>query len=291
MRGVDFKMQSLSDKTVYLSYSGLEEFKEPEAAKIQNQLGKLMCYAVMYMSQRIEETMEWNGHKSYGGRITGQRYTRSSESSNYSQQDQDNQDGIVMPIWKDASYFGDVAPRSIADAQIQDKDGLHNENDATKKSHDDSCLKDNGIAINIARPEINTGSREVSTASYFYVSLLILITSAPSLIIEPTFEPQPSPDAEYHVPSPNESPLHVVHSHGSDEGSLKLIELMNLVTKLSDRIGVLEDDLKRTKQTYSAAFTKLILRIKKLESKVKTGKARKRARVVLLEDEEDDSSK
>ncbi|GJU13991.1 hypothetical protein Tco_1136387 [Tanacetum coccineum] len=72
---------------------------------------------------------------------------------------------------------------------------------------------------------------------------------------------------DYHVPSPNESPLRAVHSHGSDEGSLKLIELMNLVAKLSERIGVLEDDLKRTKQTYSAAFTKLILRIKKLESK------------------------
>ncbi|GKC14720.1 hypothetical protein Tco_1011502 [Tanacetum coccineum] len=121
------------------------------------------------------------------------------------------------------------------------------------------------------------------------------ITSSPSLSsepsTEPTFEPQPSPDAEYHVPSPNESPLHAVHSHGSDEGSLKLIELMNLVTKLSERIGVLEDNLKRTQQNYSAAFTKLILRIKKLESKVKTGKARKRARVVLSEDEEDDSSK
>ncbi|GKG51741.1 hypothetical protein Tco_0544379, partial [Tanacetum coccineum] len=47
----------------------------------------------------------------------------------------------------------------------------------------------------------------------------------------------------------------------------------------------MEDDLKKTKQTYSFAFTKLILRIKKLESKVKTGKARKRARVVLSEDE------
>ncbi|GJW53254.1 hypothetical protein Tco_0097339 [Tanacetum coccineum] len=121
------------------------------------------------------------------------------------------------------------------------------------------------------------------------------ITSSPSLSSEPStepiFEPQPSPDAEYHVPTPNESPLHAVHSHGSDEGSLKLNELTNLVTKLSERIGVLEDDLKRTKQTYSAAFTKLILRIKKLESKVKTGKARKRARVVLSEDEEDDSSK
>ncbi|GJV44764.1 hypothetical protein Tco_1429300 [Tanacetum coccineum] len=96
---------------------------------------------------------------------------------------------------------------------------------------------------------------------------------------------------EYHVPTPNESPLCVVHSHGSDEGSLKLNELTNLVTILSERIGVLEDDLKWTKQTYSAAFTKLILMIKKLESKLKTRKARKRARVVLSEDEEDDSSK
>ncbi|GJS92241.1 hypothetical protein Tco_0774877 [Tanacetum coccineum] len=106
-------------------------------------------------------------------------------------------------------------------------------------------------------------------------SSLSRITSSPSISPEPstkpTFEPQPSPDAEYHVPSLNESPLHAVHSHGSDE--------------------VLEDDLMRTKQTYSAAFTKLILRIKKLESKVKTGKVKKRARAVLSEDEEDDSSK
>ncbi|GJV38812.1 hypothetical protein Tco_1417252 [Tanacetum coccineum] len=121
------------------------------------------------------------------------------------------------------------------------------------------------------------------------------ITSSPSLSSEPstipTFEPQPSLDAEYHVPTPNESPLHAVHSHGSNEGSLKLIELTNLVTKLSERIGVLEDDLMKRKQTYSSAFTKLILRIKKLETTVKTGKARKRARVMLSEDEEDDSSK
>ncbi|GJZ03770.1 hypothetical protein Tco_0537045 [Tanacetum coccineum] len=89
-----------------------------------------------------------------------------SESSTSSQQNQDNQDCIVMPIWKDASYFGDAAPRSVADAQIQDKDGLHDENDATKKSHDDSSLQDNGTVVqqvNTARPELNTGSREVST--------------------------------------------------------------------------------------------------------------------------------
>ncbi|GKA26253.1 retrovirus-related pol polyprotein from transposon TNT 1-94 [Tanacetum coccineum] len=47
--------------------------------------------------------------------------------STSSQQDQDNQDCIIMPIWKDASYFGDAAPRFVADAQIQDKDGLQDE--------------------------------------------------------------------------------------------------------------------------------------------------------------------
>ncbi|GKA23313.1 hypothetical protein Tco_0709275, partial [Tanacetum coccineum] len=92
----------------------------------------------------------------------------------------------------------------------------------------------------------------------------------------------------------NESPLHAVHSHGSAEGSLKLNELTTLVTRLSEKIGVLEDDLTKTKLTYSAAVTKLILRVKKLETKLKAGTARKRARVVLSKDDEDvedDSSK
>ncbi|GJW02181.1 hypothetical protein Tco_1561037 [Tanacetum coccineum] len=105
---------------------------------------------------------------------------------------------------------------------------------------------------------------------------------------------QPSTRAEHHFPTPYDPPLHAVHSHGSDEGSLKLNKLTNLVTKLSERIEVLEDDLRKTKKTYSSAFTKLILKVKKLEARVKIGKARKRAKVVLSEDDEDvedDSSK
>ncbi|GJW21444.1 zinc finger BED domain-containing protein RICESLEEPER 2 [Tanacetum coccineum] len=116
-------------------------------------------------------------------------------------------------------------------------------------------------------------------------------TSAPS-----TSQPQPSqpsPDAEETVPTPHESPLHAVHSHRSDEGRLQQTDLTDLVTKLSDRIVVLEKDLQQTKKTYSAAFTKLILRVKKLEKQVKSGKARRRARIVLSEDEDapEDSSK
>ncbi|GKE49390.1 hypothetical protein Tco_1480648 [Tanacetum coccineum] len=105
---------------------------------------------------------------------------------------------------------------------------------------------------------------------------------------------QPSPRAEHQFPTPHDSPLYAVHSHRSDEGSLKLNELTTLVTKLSDMIRVLEDDLRKTKKAYSSAFTKLILRVKKLKARVKIGKARKRAKVVLSEDDEDvedDSSK
>ncbi|GJT68619.1 zinc finger, CCHC-type containing protein [Tanacetum coccineum] len=88
-----------------------------------------------------------------------------SESSTSSQPDQDY---IFMPIWKDASYFGDNSPRSVADAQIQDEDGIHVENDTTEESHDDCSFQDNGTAdqqVNTASPEVNTGSRDVNTAS------------------------------------------------------------------------------------------------------------------------------
>ncbi|GKC12374.1 hypothetical protein Tco_1009156, partial [Tanacetum coccineum] len=116
-------------------------------------------------------------------------------------------------------------------------------------------------------------------------------TTAAVSFPSPTQPTQPSLGAEQHIPTPHDSPLHAVHSHGSNEGSLKLIELTTLVTKLSERIGVLEDDLKKTNLTYNAAVTNLILRVKNLEAKVKAGTARKRARVVLSEDVEDNSSK
>ncbi|GJZ26288.1 hypothetical protein Tco_0570541 [Tanacetum coccineum] len=124
----------------------------------------------------------------------------------------------------------------------------------------------------------------------------IPITHAPPSPQPPTPQPsppQPSPThlgSDYHPPTPHDSPLHAVHSHGSDEGSLKLQELMTLVTILSDRVGVLEADLTKTKQTYSSAYTKLILRVKKLEAQIKVGKARRHSRFVLS-DAEDDSSK
>ncbi|GJV57462.1 hypothetical protein Tco_1458467 [Tanacetum coccineum] len=155
------------------------------------------------------------------------------------------------------------------------------------------------------------------------------ITSSPSQSSEPspehtttaapsTSEPQhseSSPDVEEHVPTPHDSPLYHVHSHKSDEGRMQPNELTNLVTKLSDRISVLENDLQKTKKTYSSTFTKisvlendlqktkktysfvtftkLILRVKKLKNNQDNERQEKEPKIILLDDEAiaDDSSK
>ncbi|GKA93941.1 hypothetical protein Tco_0815927 [Tanacetum coccineum] len=82
-------------------------------------------------------------------------------------------------------------------------------------------------------------------------------------------QPSPTqPGIEHHLPTPHDSPLH---------------------------IGCIGDDVRKTKITYSSAITKLILRVKKLEARVKLkiGKARRQAKVVLSDDEDiaDDSTK
>ncbi|GJT46658.1 ribonuclease H-like domain-containing protein [Tanacetum coccineum] len=79
------------------------------------------------------------------------------------------------------------------------------------------------------------------------------------------FQKETTPTAEEPALMPHESPLQSVHSLGHDEGSVSLNELMAL----------------------------LIKRVKKLEKQVKTGKVRRRTKIVLSEDEavEEDSSK
>ncbi|GKC79604.1 hypothetical protein Tco_1130378, partial [Tanacetum coccineum] len=88
---------------------------------------------------------------------------------------------------------------------------------------------------------------------------------------------------------PLDSPLLGGHTPRSDEGGMILHELTVLCTKLSNKVDSLETELKQTKQTYGAALTKLIQKVKKLEQTVKTSQARRRAKIVALDDE--DSSK
>ncbi|GKD17114.1 hypothetical protein Tco_1206272 [Tanacetum coccineum] len=57
---------------------------------------------------------------------------------------------------------------------------------------------------------------------------------------------------------------------------------------MSDRVAVLENDLKQTKKTYGAVFTKLIKKVKTLEKTIKSSKARRRAQFVVSDDEEEE---
>ncbi|GKE87994.1 hypothetical protein Tco_1565469, partial [Tanacetum coccineum] len=65
---------------------------------------------------------------------------------------------------------------------------------------------------------------------------------------------------------PHDSPLSGGHTPGSDEDSKKLNELTELCIKLSDKV-TMEDDLKQTKKIYGKALTKLVKKVKHLESK------------------------
>ncbi|GJT66025.1 hypothetical protein Tco_1017505 [Tanacetum coccineum] len=53
------------------------------------------------------------------------------------------------------------------------------------------------------------------------------------------------------------------------------------------RVLALETDLRQTKKVYGAAYTKLIMKVKKLEKTVKSNQARRRAKIVVSDDEED----
>ncbi|GJX25944.1 hypothetical protein Tco_0232240 [Tanacetum coccineum] len=88
------------------------------------------------------------------------------------------------------------------------------------------------------------------------------------------------------TPLPHDSSHPRVQSLGSDEGSLTLNELMVICTLLSKKVEDLQSDLKQTKLTYGVAYTKLVMKMKKLEKIVKQSKAKRRTKIVVSDDEE-----
>ncbi|GJS73418.1 reverse transcriptase domain-containing protein [Tanacetum coccineum] len=90
-------------------------------------------------------------------------------ASTSTEKEEISQDCIVMPIWKDASYFDSPSkdvdngePKSAADDQKQVEDGPDNENDEKDKYEDDSNPKE----FNTARQHVNTASPEVNTGHF-----------------------------------------------------------------------------------------------------------------------------
>ncbi|GJW29371.1 hypothetical protein Tco_0046246 [Tanacetum coccineum] len=93
---------------------------------------------------------------------------------------------------------------------------------------------------------------------------------------------------------PNEPPLEEGNTSRSGEGSMQLLELMDICTKLSGKVTTLENELSSTKAVHNKALITLTKRVKKLEKKLKL--KRRSAVVDSSEDEEaslhnEDSSK
>ncbi|GJY68041.1 putative ribonuclease H-like domain-containing protein [Tanacetum coccineum] len=126
-------------------------------------------------------------------------------------------------------------------------------------------------------------TKELMVNIPLFPSMLTAPESSPSIITSsPSLSPQTHPSTSQQPPTPPfmqtihdvEEPATMPHdssqprvqSLGSDEGSLTLNELIVLCTTLSK---------------------KLILRVKKLEHKVKASKSRRRARVIISDNEED----
>ncbi|GJU90043.1 putative ribonuclease H-like domain-containing protein [Tanacetum coccineum] len=106
------------------------------------------------------------GGGAYGGRITVTACTISNDSAGTSEEN--NQDCILMPIWKDTSYFDSPTkdvdngePKTTDDAQKQVEDGPNNENAEQERFADDSSAKD----VNAAGQHVNTASPDVNTCS------------------------------------------------------------------------------------------------------------------------------
>ncbi|GJZ52021.1 putative ribonuclease H-like domain-containing protein [Tanacetum coccineum] len=83
-----------------------------------------------------------------------------------------SQDCIMMPIWKDTSYFDSPTkdvdygePKTADDAQKKVEEGLNNNNAEQERFADDSSTKDVNAAgqqVNTASPDVNTGSLKLN---------------------------------------------------------------------------------------------------------------------------------
>nr|GEX06709.1 hypothetical protein [Tanacetum cinerariifolium] len=99
--------------------------------------------------------------------------------------------------------------------------------------------------------------------------------------------PRSSIRHETEVPQPS-SPT---HTHVADEAASTGVDVRHggaTTTVSSLDVGqgsALEIDLKQTKKVYDAAYTKLIMKVKKLEKTVKTRQARRKAKIVESDEE------
>ncbi|GJW33548.1 putative ribonuclease H-like domain-containing protein [Tanacetum coccineum] len=143
------------------------------------------------------------------------------------QKEEISQDCIVMPIWKDASYFdspskdvGNGEPKSAADDQKQVEDGPDNKNDEKDMSKDDSSPKE----VNTAGQHVNTTSPEVNTGRFK------LNTVDPSVNTASSYDPDSPKDMFKMGASHTLEATHVEFFSDEDEPEVDLGNILNSYT-------------------------------------------------------------
>ncbi|GJS88647.1 putative ribonuclease H-like domain-containing protein [Tanacetum coccineum] len=143
------------------------------------------------------------------------------------QKEEISQDCIVMPIWKDASYFdspskdvGNGEPKSAADDQKHVENGPDNENDEKDKSEDDSSPKE----VNIVGQHVNTASPKVNTSRFK------LNTVDPSVNTASSFDPDSPKDMFTMGASHTLEATHVEFFSDEDELEVDLGNIINSYT-------------------------------------------------------------
>ncbi|GKA03964.1 putative ribonuclease H-like domain-containing protein [Tanacetum coccineum] len=166
--------------------------------------------------------------------------TVSNDSAGTSEEN--SQDCIVMPIWKDTSYLDSPTknvdngePKTADDAQKQVEDGLNNENAEQERFADDSSSKDVnavGQQVNTASPDVNTGSLKLNAVGPS------VSTASPNE--EDNTEEEPEVDLgnitnSYIVPTTPNTRIHKDHPIKNVIGDVKSsIEPTSIVKALSD---------------------------------------------------------
>ncbi|GKF02062.1 hypothetical protein Tco_0028985, partial [Tanacetum coccineum] len=159
-----------------------------------------------------------------------------------------SQDCIVMPTWKDTSYFDsptkDVEnsePKTADDAQKQVEDGLNNENAEQERFADDNSTKDVNVAgqhINTASPDVNTDSLKLNV-----VDPLVNTTNSNE---QHSTEDEPEVDLgnitnSYIVPTIPNTRIHKDHPIDNVIGKVKSTVQTRRMTKPTSKQGFLSD--------------------------------------------------
>ncbi|GKA77436.1 hypothetical protein Tco_0783897 [Tanacetum coccineum] len=173
---------------------------------------------------------------------------------------------------------------------------------ASKQSNDPPLSRVNTLFWATAKAKIVNGERQIQALVYKKKVIITEKSVRRDLMLD---------DAEGTECLPNDGlifqgegstvpkrllPCPMIHSPkcslllGSDlRGSITRHELRSLLSyTLSKKVfRELGTDLKQTKLTYGAAYTKLIMKVKKLENRIKSSKARRRVRLIVSKDEGD----